>query len=238
MADITTVVTSFPTDYASAALVNANTPFTLCYGTVSVTSGQLNVLCDTTFNHGGKTAENYTWNGTGFYFKPTAAPKGGASTAQHSYYAFFDASSTDDSIRAEFDINTGPATPTITAVVYSTDNTYTDVGTPVSATYVQASTHTWLGFYYDVTNLYFVRSSDGNTWVTFRTVALSLATWLTTQSDLGFVSATNRTGGSNTTSLLDNVNTGGTAPGAVAGTASPQPILGRPSNPVLSSFSW
>ena len=245
MADLSTVVTSFPADQASLALVQANTPLVNSYGTVTVTGGQLNVLCDTTYNHGGQSALNFTWSGAGFYFKPTPAPKGGASTSQTTTPAIIDSSSSDGgSIRLEWVINTGPATPTITAYAYSVDGTYTDVSTAVSATY-SSTTHAWLGWYGDATNIYYVTSSTGTTWTTFRTVARTLIPWVATEADLGFVYSTNRVGGSNTTALLDNINTGGTAPGAAAaGVRGTQPLVNyglpatQPMSAVRRASSW
>lgn len=235
MADITTVSTDFPTNYGSTALVNANTPFTLCYGTVTVASNALNVPSGTSFANGANTAQNYTWSGGGFYFKPVAAQESTAATNVWTYIAIVDGSSTDDSIRIGFDIDTAPATPQITCIAYAVDNTYADVGTPVTETYVVGTNHAWLGWYYDSTNVYWVRSSNGTSWTTMRTVTKTSIAFVGTQSDLGFAYVTDRTGGSAAAATLDNVNINGTAPGAVI-TASPQPNQGYPSNNVLWSF--
>lgn len=232
MADLTTMSTAFPTNYASTALVNANTPFTGCYGTVTVASNALTVLCGTSYGNGANTAQNYTWNGTGFYFQVTPAPKGGAATAMETFCAIVDGSSTDQSIRIAWNFNLAPATPTLTAIHYNTDNTYTDPEGAVQLNY-NATDHAWIGWYYDTSNQYWVTSPDGNTWTTRRTA--SRQTWLTTQTDIGYVFTTNRVSGSNTNATSDNYNTGGTAPGAVTARGT-QPNQGYPSNNVLASF--
>jgi hypothetical protein len=222
MADLTSIATAFPADQANTAAVIANTPFTNSYGTLTVTSNVLNVLCGLSFNNGAQTAEVYTWNGTGFYFKPTPAPKGGAATDMSTYCAIADGSSTDDSIRMSWIMNTAPATPTLVASHYNVDNTYSDPQGATSLTY-SAVTHAWLGFYYDATNMYWVSSPDGTTWTTRRSSPREA--WLASQADITFIYSTNRVAGSDTNALLDNVNTGGTAPGAPAGSKPTYPLV-------------
>ncbi len=237
MADLTAASSSFPTDYASSALVAANTPMAGSYGTTTVTSGRLRSLVDTSFSSAGSTALNYTYSGGGFYWQAFPAPNVSSATSMWTYYAIVDASSTDQSIRVGFDVNRGTSGPVIQCIAYSTDNTYTDVTGVVSTAY-STTTHAWLGWYYDATNLYWQCSSNGTSWTTMRTLARTNVTWLASQSDLGFVMAGTRTGGANSNNEMDNLNTGGTAPGAAAGSRSPQPTQGYPSNPVLRSFSW
>src|ERR1051325_3459862 len=159
MADLTTAISSFPTDYASAALVAATTPMAASYGTTSVTGGRLRSLVDTTFSSAGQTAENYTWSGGGFYWQAFPAANVSSATSMWTYYALFDGSSTDDSIRIGFDVNPGTAGPLIECIACSVDNTYTDVTTKTSVAY-STTDHAWLGWYYDATNVYWMRSPN------------------------------------------------------------------------------
>jgi hypothetical protein len=215
MADISTLVQDFSTAQANTAAVAANTPFTASYGTVSFSGGQAVILCGISYGNGMQTAGVYTWNGTGFYFHPTPAPKGGAATAQETFIAIVDDSSTDDSVRVGFEFDLGPASPVMRCILFNTDNTYSDPGT-LSLTY-SATNHYWLGWSYDATNVYWWASTAAGTWTQLRSAARPA--WMTTQTDLGFVISTNRVGGSNTNANLDNLNTGFTVPGASSPTA-------------------
>lgn len=234
MADLTTVATSFPTNYGSTALVVANTPFTGSYGTVTVASGALNVVCGTSFSNSGQTANVYTWDGTGFYFQATPAPKGGSATDMSTYCAIVDGSTTDQSVRMSWVFNTSPGTPTLTATHYNADGTYTDPQGATSLTY-NAAAHAWQGFYYDATTMYWVTSPDGSTWTTRRSSPREA--WLASQADIGFVFSTNRVAGSSTNALLDNVNSGGTPPGAASGPTT-RPITGGMTQAVMRSSTW
>ncbi|MFI5955806.1 hypothetical protein [Cryptosporangium sp. NPDC051539] len=236
MADLTTLVTDFPTNQGSLALVQANTPFTQSVGAVTVASNALTVVCATSFANAARSG-NYSWAGGGLYSKPVPAPEGTAATNQETFLAIADASSTDASIRIAYDWDLAPTTPTITAVLYSTDNTFTDVSTPVSETY-SAVNHAWLGWYYDASNIYWMKSADGATWSIMRQVARSLGAWLTTQTDLNWEFSTNRVGGSNTNATLDNINTGGVAPGAGTPGPTTRPIVGGNSSAVMRASSW
>lgn len=221
MADITTVVNDFSTARANASAIALNTQFTNTYeeasGVVNFAGGLAVVRCGTIFGNGMQTADTYTWNGTGFYFKPTPAPKGGAATEMSTFCAIVNGSSTDESIRIAWNVNLATTTNNLFATVYDTDNTYTDPNGATTLTY-NSTTHAWLGWYYDATNVYWVYSANGTSWTTARTKARG--TWsnfLTSGSALGFAFTTNRVAGSNTNANLDNLNINGTAPGGGGG---------------------
>ena len=217
MADITTVVEAFGTARTNAAAIAANTQFTGAYeqaaGAVNVAGGVAVVRCGTAFSNGLLTGNIYTWNGTGFYFKPTPAPKGGAATEMSTFMSIVDGSSTDGSILCGWDINTSPATPTLLATLYTVDDDYTDP-TSLGTINYNSTTHAWLGWYYDATNLHWVYSSNGTTWNTHRSEPKPA---FLAQADLRFSFSTNRVAGSNTNANLDNVNINGTAPGGGGG---------------------
>ncbi len=221
MVDLKTPQEDFTTARVDTAAIQAATPFTNSYGTLSVSGGVMNVQCNVSYGHGAQTAENYTWDGTGIYCKPVGAPKGGAATAMETFLAISDGASTDDSVRMAFNINTAPATPTIKPILYNVDNTYSDVSGIASATYVVGTTHAWLGFSYDATRVRWWRSPDGTTWTEIGNAAKPA--WVA-NATLTFIYSTNRVAGSNTNATLDNFNINGSIPGVVATQAVP---LGR-----------
>jgi hypothetical protein len=212
MADITTVVNNWNAAYANTAAVVAGTQFTGSYGTVSGSGTQGAIACQAAFATGLLTGSIYSWTGKGFYFQTTAAPKGGAATTMQTQYAIAKGASTNLSIRIMFQIDTAPATPTITCNLFNTDNTFTDTGVPVIEN-VGAS-HAWLGFYFSGSSIFWAKSANGITWSVMRQDALP--SWANSSADLAFAIQPNRVAGTDTNALVDNVNVNGVPPGSGA----------------------
>ncbi len=220
MVDLKTLQEDFSTARANTSAVQLNTIFTGSYGTTSFSGGLGNVNCGITYGNAFQTAENYTWDGTGLYWKPTPAPKGGSATAMETFLAIAKGDSTDDSIRMSFNFNTAPATPTLKPILYNVDNTYNDVSGISSINY-NATTHAWLGMSYDSTLVHWWRSADGLTWTEIGNT--TKPSWLNGNT-LTFIYSTNRVAGSDTNANLDNFNINGNIPGAPIAKA---PILAR-----------
>ncbi len=218
MVDLRTPQEAFGTARANVAAVIANSIFTQSYAPtnthVTFASGTAVITCALSYANGLQTARDYSWDGGGIYMKPTGAPKGGSATAMETFIAVCDGSTTDDSVRMTFNINTAPATPTIQCVLYNVDNTYTDVAGHTPETYVVGSTHTWLGYSYDATKVRWWRSANGTSWTQMH--EYDRPAWVL-KNTLTFQMSTNRVAGSNTNALLDNFNVNGTTPAAPAG---------------------
>lgn len=215
MADLKTLVEAFGTARANVSAVQANSQFTLSYAPtatdINFASGVGNIANKTSYANGLQTSRDWSWDGTGIYLKPTAAPTISGATAMETFIAISDGTATDDSIRMAFNINTASGVNTITPVLYNVDNTYSNVSGIAAATYVPGSTHAWLGFSYDATTLHWWRSANGTTWTEFGTGATKPA-WVS-KSTLTFSVSINRVGGSSSpNTTVDNVNINGTSP--------------------------